>query len=84
MAASTVMTTMAVPLEGSEVNLINPPWIGYQLVSTAGVCVVLSSTLLGLRLFTREIILRSLGWDDLLITLAWASPRQLGGIGPTT
>jgi hypothetical protein len=65
---------MATAPPGFEINLINPPSIGYQLVTTAAVCMVLSTLLLGLRLVTRKLILRSLGNDDLLIFLAWVSP----------
>ena len=72
MATTTaVVATMGTPPPGFEINLINPPWIGYQLVTTAGVCMAMSTVLLALRLITRKMLLRSLGWDDLLITLSW-------------
>lgn len=75
MATSTtaVVVTMATAPPGFVIDLVNPPWIGYQLVTTAGCCMAFSTVLLGLRLMTRKMVLRSLGYDDLLITLAWVS-----------
>jgi hypothetical protein len=64
---------MATAPPGFVIDLVNPPWIGYQLVTTAGICMALSTILLFLRLMTRKMLLRSLGWDDLLITIAWVS-----------
>ena len=78
MATTTeVVITMATAPPGYTINLVNPPWIGYQLVTTAGICMAMSTSLLSLRLLTRKLVLQSVRWDDFLITVAWVSPGSL-------
>ena len=61
----------AKPPPGPEVNLTNPPSIGYQLVISSIVCVSISTMFLAMRLYTRKVLLNVIGWDDFWITLAW-------------
>ncbi len=56
---------------GYTINLVDPEYIGYQLVITSVVSAGLSGLFLGLRLYTRKFIVRSLGWDDWWIVCAW-------------
>jgi hypothetical protein len=65
--------TAAAPPPGYEVNLINPEYIGYQLVAVSVVFASMSTVVVALRLYTRKFLVKSLGWDDLWISLAWVS-----------
>jgi hypothetical protein len=63
--------TIREPPPGYTINLVNPEYIGYQLVITSIVSAGLSSLFLGLRLYTRKFIVGNLGWDDWWIVCAW-------------
>ncbi len=73
MSDSTTPVTAAVPPPGFEINLVNPPYVGYQLVAVACAFAALSTLVVGLRLFTRNFLVKTMGWDDMWVTIAWAS-----------
>ena len=59
------------PPEGQVTNLTDPPYIGYQGTIVCIICMVLSTTVLILRLYTRKVIVKILGYNDLLIFISW-------------
>jgi hypothetical protein len=63
---------------GYTINLINPEYIGYQLVVTSIVSAGLPGLFLGLRLYTRKFIGSNLGWDDWWIVCAWVCSFAAG------
>lgn len=63
-------TVSTAPL-GYTINLVDPEYIGYRLVISSTVCTGLSGVFLCLRLYTRKLLVRSLGWDDGWMILAW-------------
>lgn len=71
MADSTTPATAATPPPGWEVNLVNPPYVGYQLVTVACVFASLSTLVITLRLFTRKFLVKTMGWDDAWVTISW-------------
>jgi hypothetical protein len=71
MSSSDGLITVRPPPPGYTINLVNPEYIGYQLVIVAIVSASLSTFFLLLRLYTRKLIVKSLGWDDFWIVFAW-------------
>ena len=71
MSSSGGPITVSPPPPGYTIDLVNPEYIGYQLVIVAIVSAALSTFVLLLRLYTRKLIVKSLGWDDFWIVLAW-------------
>ena len=76
MSNSVTPVTAAVPPPGYEINLVNPPYVGYQLVAVACVFAALSTLVVGLRLFTRKFLVKTMGWDDTWVTIAWVSSLE--------
>jgi hypothetical protein len=71
MSSSDSPITVRPPPPGYIIDLVHPEYIGYQLVIVAIISASLSTFFLLLRLYTRKLILKSLGWDDFWIVLAW-------------
>jgi hypothetical protein len=71
MSSSDSPVTVRPPPPGYTIDLVNPEYIGYQLVIAAIVSAGLSTLFLLLRLYTRKLIVKSLGWDDFWIVSAW-------------
>lgn len=49
---------------GQSSNLHNPPSIGYHQTITNGVCIFFVTLFVGLRIYTRLRLVKSVGWDD--------------------
>lgn len=63
---------MATPMA----NYVDPESRVWQIISSAIVCGVISTTLMGGRLYVRLKMLRSAGWDDYAATIATVSSRS--------
>jgi hypothetical protein len=84
MSSSDAPITVRPPPPGYTIDLVHPEYIGYQLVIVAIVSASLSTFFLLLRLYTRKLIVKSLGWDDFWIVLAWVCCLlNLDGVGVT-
>jgi len=84
MSSSESPITARPPPPGYTIDLVHPEYIGYQLVIVAIVSASSSTFFLLLRLYTRKLILKSLGWDDFWIVLAWVCYLlNLDGVGVT-
>lgn len=57
------------PWVGHAGNLTNPVTRGYSLVYVNVILLFVALILFSLRMYTRAFISRSLGWDDLAMTL---------------
>jgi hypothetical protein len=71
MSSSEGPITARPPPPGYTIDLVHPEYIGYQLVIVAIVSASSSTFFLLLRLYTRKLIVKSLGWDDFWIVSAW-------------
>lgn len=63
--------TVAQAPPGYTINLVNPEYIGHQLIVCAVITAGLSGIFLVLRLYTRKFLAQGLGWDDFCIVCAW-------------
>ena len=68
------------PPPGQVANFTDPPQHTNGLVPLIIIFTTLSTTFLGLRLFTKARILKLLGWEDVAITVAWLSNITLMGL----
>lgn len=59
-------TNSTVPLDPARASESR----GYQLTTTLIVCPIFASVLVGLRIYTRLVILRKHFWEDLVMVLA--------------
>ena len=65
------MPLTVAPAPPGYTSLVNPEYIGHQLVVVSVVCTALSTIFVLLRLYTRQVIVRNMGWDEFWIICAW-------------
>ena len=57
---------------------VHPPWRGLELVTVESILIGFSLLIVGLRLITRFLIVKSPGWDDYAVILATVRWVNLG------
>lgn len=59
--------------------LYHPNSEGHHIFNLNLALIIVSTTLISLRLFVRKVIVKALGWDDLMAVVAWVGQdRPLG------
>ena len=59
------------PPPGVTPNYVDPPNLKVAVIVLTTICVVAMTFFVGMRLYTRHVILKSLWWDDLFSVLSW-------------
>ncbi|GKT68451.1 integral membrane protein [Colletotrichum tofieldiae] len=60
--------------------LYHPDSDGHHIFDLNLALIIVSTILISLRLYVRKVVVKALGWDDLLATIAWALSVALSAL----
>lgn len=75
-SATSTEKMAALPPLGETVILVNPPSVAYQVRDGSITLIILPTFFILARIYTRKWIVKSLGWDDFWIVLAWVNAPE--------